>query len=55
LHLELADPLADRLALAELAEWCQQFSPSVALEEAEATRRPTAAAKTVLPLKPKQP
>lgn len=35
LHLELADPLADRLALAELAEWCQQFSPSVALEEAE--------------------
>jgi protein ImuB len=35
LHLEVADPLADRLALEELAGWCQRFSPTVGLEEAE--------------------
>jgi len=35
LHLEAYDPLADRLALEQLAEWCQRFSPTVALEEAE--------------------
>ncbi|MGD9644103.1 MAG: DNA polymerase Y family protein [Pirellulales bacterium] len=34
-HLELHDPAADRLALEALAEWCQQFSPSVGLEESE--------------------
>jgi protein ImuB len=34
-HLELHDPLADRLALESLAEWCQRFSPSVGLEEGE--------------------
>ncbi|MBI3837244.1 MAG: DNA polymerase Y family protein [Planctomycetia bacterium] len=34
LHLEMADPLADRLALEELAEWCQRFGPTVGLEEA---------------------
>jgi protein ImuB len=32
-HLEVADPLTDRLALAELADWCQRFSPTVGLEE----------------------
>jgi protein ImuB len=36
LHLEMADPFADRAALVRLAEWCQRFSPSVGLEEAEA-------------------
>lgn len=30
------DPLADRAALVQLAGWCQQFSPTVGLEEAEA-------------------
>jgi len=34
-HLEAHDPLADRLALVQLAEWCQQFSPIVGLEEGE--------------------
>jgi protein ImuB len=34
-HLELADPLADRLAIEELAEWCGQFAPIVGLEESE--------------------
>ncbi len=34
-HLELYDPVADRLALAALAEWCQRFSPSVGVEESE--------------------
>jgi len=35
LHWELYDPLADRLALEQLAECCRQFSPTVGLEEAE--------------------
>ena len=35
LHVELYDPLADRLALEQLAECCRQFSPTVGLEEAE--------------------
>jgi protein ImuB len=35
LHLEMHDPLADRLALEELAEWCGCFSPTVGLDEAE--------------------
>ena len=34
LHLEMADPAADHLALEALAEWCRQFSPTVGLEEA---------------------
>jgi protein ImuB len=34
-HLELHDPAADRAALEALAEWCQRYSPSVGLEEAE--------------------
>ncbi len=34
LHLEMHDPLADRLALEELAEWCRRFSPTVGLDEA---------------------
>jgi error-prone DNA polymerase len=34
-HLELHDPLADRLALEELAEECRRFSPTVGLEEGE--------------------
>ena len=34
-HLEAHDPLADRLALEQLAQWCHQFSPIVGLEEAE--------------------
>jgi protein ImuB len=33
LHCELHDPLADRAALAGLAEWCGQFSPTVGLDE----------------------
>ncbi|HEX4146787.1 MAG TPA: DNA polymerase Y family protein [Pirellulales bacterium] len=33
IHLEAHDPLADRLALVQLAQWCQQFSPIVGLEE----------------------
>ena len=33
-HVELADPSADRLALEELASWCHAFSPSVSIEEA---------------------
>ncbi len=33
LHLEMHDPLADRLALADLAEWCQRFSPSVGFDQ----------------------
>lgn len=36
LHLEMADPFADRAALVRLAEWCQRFSPTVGLEEADA-------------------
>lgn len=35
LHLALDDPGADRLALEDLAAWCEAFSPSVGLEEAE--------------------
>jgi len=35
LHLERYDPIAARAALVELAGWCEQFSPSVGLEEAE--------------------
>ena len=35
LHLEAHDPLADRAALVQLAQVCQQFSPLVGLEEAE--------------------
>ena len=34
IHLEAHDPWADRQALIELAQWCQQFSPLVGLEEA---------------------
>jgi len=30
---EKHDPLADRVALRKLAEWCEQFSPAVAVEE----------------------
>lgn len=32
---ELHDPLADRATLERVAEWCEQFSPIVALEETE--------------------
>jgi len=32
-HLEEHDPSADRAALAQLAAWCEQFSPIVGLEE----------------------
>ncbi len=32
---ELHDPLADRVALEELAQWCARFSPIVGIEEAE--------------------
>ena len=32
LHLELDDPTADRLALEDLAQWCQRFSPAVGIE-----------------------
>ena len=35
LHVEAADPLADRQALVALAQWCQRYSPIVGLEEAE--------------------
>ncbi len=35
-HLELVDPLADRLAIEELAEWCAPFAPTVGLEESPA-------------------
>ena len=35
LHLELHDPEADRLALEELAQWCQRFSPLVGPEQGE--------------------
>ncbi len=35
LHLEPCDPLADRLALVELAEWCERFSPTVGIEAVE--------------------
>jgi protein ImuB len=31
-HLEPHDPLADWLALEQLAEWCQRFSPTVGIE-----------------------
>lgn len=31
----LHDPVADRLALTELAQWCQKFSPTVGWEPAE--------------------
>lgn len=34
LHLEAYDPTADRLALEQWADWCQRFSPLVALEDA---------------------
>lgn len=33
LHLEMHDPLADQLALTELAAWCQRFSPTAGVEE----------------------
>ncbi len=36
LHLEPADPLADRLAIEAVAEWCGRFSPAVGLEETAA-------------------
>ncbi len=36
-HLEMHDPLADRLALEELAEWCRRFSPIVGCEEADSS------------------
>jgi protein ImuB len=32
-HLEEHDPAADRAAIAQLAAWCEQFSPIVGLEE----------------------
>src|SRR5205085_5033779 len=32
---EVHDPWADELALRELADWCQQFSPTVGVEQAE--------------------
>jgi protein ImuB len=35
LHLEAYDPSADRLALVQLAQVCQQFSPIVGLEEGQ--------------------
>jgi len=35
LHLELDDPVVDRLALEDLAQWCQRFSPSVGVESGE--------------------
>src|SRR5262249_45769179 len=35
-RFEPHDPSADRQALRELAVWCQQFSPAVALDDAEA-------------------
>src|SRR6185295_18809992 len=35
LHVEAHDPLADRLALEQLAQWCQRFSPIVGLEDAQ--------------------
>src|SRR5262245_19099526 len=34
-HFEEHDPLADRSALRELALWCHQFSPIVAVDDAE--------------------
>lgn len=34
LHIEAYDPTADRLALERWADWCQRFSPLVALEDA---------------------
>jgi hypothetical protein len=34
-HLELHDPLSDRLALERLAQWCGQFSPIVGLEQVQ--------------------
>ncbi len=33
-HAEPFDPLAARAALAQLAGWCEQFSPTVGLENA---------------------
>ena len=36
LHLEPYDPAADRRMLEKIALWCQQFSPLVGLEDAEA-------------------
>jgi hypothetical protein len=35
-RFEEHDPLADRHALRELALWCHQFSPIVAVDDAEA-------------------
>jgi protein ImuB len=35
LQIEVHDPWADELALRELADWCQQFSPTVGVEQAE--------------------
>jgi protein ImuB len=34
--IELYDPLADRKALQQLAQWCHRYSPTAGLEEAEA-------------------
>jgi protein ImuB len=34
-HYEVHDPHADQLCLKKLAQWCERFSPWVALEEAE--------------------
>jgi protein ImuB len=34
-HFAAHEPRADREALGRLAEWCQQFSPDVAVDEAE--------------------
>ncbi len=36
LVVQEADPLADRQALVQLAQWCQRYSPLVGLEEAAA-------------------
>ncbi len=35
LHLQRHDPQQDRVSLENLAEWCEQFSPCVGIEEGE--------------------
>ena len=35
IHLEEYQPAADRAALELLAQWCEEFSPIVGLEDAE--------------------